>query len=51
MGNTLLRQDGLTDYAMRSLSGELNVSMIVSGIFSLDYRSKVLTSLNTGAWT
>ena len=36
MGNTLLHQDGLTDYAMRSLSGELTVSMIVSGIFSLD---------------
>ena len=51
MGNTLLRQDGLTDYAMRSLSGELNVSMIVSGIFSLDYRSKVLTSRNTGTWS
>lgn len=51
MGNTLLRQDRLTDYAMRSVSGELNVSMIVSDIFSLDYRSKVLTSRNTGAWT
>lgn len=46
MGNTLLRQDRLTDYAMRSVSGELNVSMIVSDIFSLDYRSKVLTSRN-----
>ena len=46
MGNTLLRQARLTDYAMRSLSGELNVSMIVSDIFSLDYRSKVLTSRN-----
>lgn len=51
MGNTLLRQARLTDYAMRSLSGELNVSMIVSGIFSLDYRSKMLTSRNTGTWT
>lgn len=51
MSNTLLRQARLTDYAMRSLSGELNVSMIVSDIFSLDYRSKVLTSRNTGAWT
>lgn len=51
MSNTLLRQARLTDYAMRSLSGELNVSMIVSGIFSLDYRSKVLTSRNTGTWT
>lgn len=46
MGNTILLQDRLTDYAMRSVSGELNVSLLASDIFSADARSTVISSRN-----